>query len=97
MICLFETHAEKSNEKIWSAEWGSPIFFANNTSRSAGVAILFNKKRNVQILDANFDSEGRYVNDINFALAAIYAPNVNSEAFFENVFVNLIIWKYTIK
>ena len=42
--CVFlqETHSNDSDEKFWSSQWGDKIIFSHGTSRSAGVAILFN-------------------------------------------------------
>ena len=42
---LQETHSDINCEKIWSAEWGSGIFFAHANSYSAGVMIMFKKQR----------------------------------------------------
>ena len=88
---LQETHSTKNCEKMWSAEWGSGIFFSHGTSASAGVAVLFNQNRITQVKDLSIDVNGRYicldmvVNDYQFVLAAIYAPNRNPQPFFETI------------
>ena len=100
IICLTETHAEKSDIKLWSREWGTPIFASSLNSRSCGVAILLPKARKLQMHSVMEDDEGRYlivkasVNEIFFALCVLYAPNSASEPFFQNVFEKIEMLDY---
>lgn len=92
LVVLQETHASPDIEKFWSAEWGRKIFFANGTTASRGVAVLLNRKLDAQIGEVIRDIEGRYlimqvaVDDIQFVIVSIYAPNVDDPQFFANVF-----------
>ena len=92
VICLQETHSSTADEKLWSAEWGSPIFYSHGTARSAGVAVLFPKNRQCQIIDLCRDEEGRYLiieaelGDLHFVLCNLYAPNTDNPVFFTKLF-----------
>lgn len=92
IIVLQETHASSEIEHLWSAEWGKKIIFANGTSTARGVAILLNKRLDIQIKDVCKDLEGRYLivtfmyNDIEIICTGVYAPNSDDPQFFANVF-----------
>ena len=91
MYSLYETHITKDDVKLWSGEWGSPIFAAPHKSNSAGVIILFNRKRVIQICDMVCDHMGQYiaalmsVNDYQFAYACLHAPNTEAKSFLQEV------------
>jgi len=41
-VLLQETHSCGSDRTFWSNQWGEPVLFAHGTTRSGGVAFLFN-------------------------------------------------------
>lgn len=61
-VCfLQETHSTKEREKIWASEWGGQIFFANGSSGSRGVAILFSRSLSPDVHLIHRDPEGRFI------------------------------------
>lgn len=92
LIVLQETHSTSDIEKLWAAEWGHKIIYANGTSAARGVALLLNKKVDAQIGEISKDPDGRYlvvqlnVEDVQIVVTAIYAPNVDDPQFFANIF-----------
>ena len=91
MYILQEVHSTPEVEKVWSNEWGSPIFFSHGTSKSAGVALLMPRVRNVQIRDIITDPNGRFIVvnidlfDRQFILCGLYGPNVDAPDFYETI------------
>ena len=91
IICLQETHSCLENEKIWSNEWGSKIFFAHGESNARGVCVMFVKSLNVKIVSTSVDLEGRILSidfkvDSNiYNVTNVYAPNQNNISFFNNL------------
>ena len=51
----------RNNEKQWKAEWGAPLELAHESSNSRGVAILFRKGFDCEIIKKVIDPNGRYV------------------------------------
>lgn len=92
VICIQETHATREVEKRWRVEWGSRVLFANGTSQSKGVCILFKRKLRVKVHFLDKDSEGRFliadldINDTRYTLTSLYAPNEDHPAFFVDLF-----------
>ena len=92
MYVLQETHSTISDERLWSTEWGSAIFYDHGTSRSCGIAILFGKNRKLQIHDITYSGSGRSdvadveINEYRFTLGVVYAPNVDDAVYFTNLF-----------
>lgn len=84
IIFLQETHATTNDEKLWQLEWEGKIYFANNSRRSCGVAILFKKSLNFHVKRILCDPDGRFliintdVLQTDLILVNIYAPNSNS-------------------
>ena len=79
---LQETHCHlRKDEKLWSSEWGAQCYWSRGTSKSRGVAILFNRKKVYDIENITVDSDGRYlycdvvINDNRYRIINIYAPN----------------------
>lgn len=76
-------------------EWGSKVLFSHRNSRSAGVAILFNKLFNYNVSNVVTDNHGRIVIcNINvenrvLTLANLYAPNNNPDILFHDFFEHL--------
>ena len=64
VIFLQETYSSPDQEKIWSNEWGSKIYFSHGSKHSKGVAILFNPKLHVSagiMYGYNPGSSGSYI------------------------------------
>lgn len=59
-ILLQETHSNETDEKFWASQWGDKIVFSHGTSRSAGVAILFNNCQG-KILATKSDDNGHWI------------------------------------
>lgn len=59
IIFLQETHSTKEDQRIWSTEWGGDIIFSNGRSNARGVAILFKKGLNPDVMTTVRDKEGR--------------------------------------
>ena len=51
IIALQETHCTNNNIKSWQDEWQGKSVWDARSSKSAGVAILFHPKLNVEILN----------------------------------------------
>lgn len=95
MIFLQETHSTKTLQRRWRNEWGGPVAFSHGTSNSRGVAILFNKSFNFQLMNTRADEEGRSLEvrikyeDFLLTLVNVYAPNEDRPEFFRQLFHNL--------
>ena len=92
LILLQEIYSKELDEKQWSAEWGSKIWFAHGDSNSRGVAILFSKNCSVMVHNVILSPEGRYIllyltwKKCKFLIANVYAPNKDSPQFMQEVF-----------
>ena len=42
IVFLQETYSSTDQDKIWSNDWGSKVYFCHGSKHSKGVAILFN-------------------------------------------------------
>lgn len=90
-----EAHCTEDNKHEWRAEWGYQAFFGCGSSKSAGVAILFNNNFDFQISKAYTDPEGRFIicdlitSGKKLTLANIYAPNEDDPSFFTSIFDHL--------
>lgn len=75
-----ETHSVSGTGFLWSREWGGQIFFSHGSSGSKGVAILVERKSDIQILTTVRDTEGRFIGidilsgDKVITICSIYAP-----------------------
>ena len=92
-FCMIqETHCTKKLEGIFSNEWGGKCLFSHGTSNARGVAILCKNKSKTKIEEVHRDMNGRYlickvgIGQYSYCIANIYAPNVNDEEFFKEVF-----------
>ena len=85
IVCLQETHSSPEAHASWRQEWESEIYFNDNTSNSAGVAILIDLKRDYEILKYFQDDQGRIqilsiiIDDQNFLIINIYNHNLENE------------------
>lgn len=92
IILLQETHSAQEDERVWSNEWGSRIYFAHGTRYSSGVAIMFSKNFPVIIDTIKLDGDGRFmvaelsVCDYRFIIGNVYGPNEDRPEFFVNFF-----------
>lgn len=92
IVLMQETHATGTQEKFWASEWGGKILYANGTSAARWTAILIRKKLENEIKEIHCDPDGRFlivvisINDIDFVITNIYAPNFDNPDFFANVF-----------
>lgn len=81
IFCLQETHSSPEDEKLWSAEWGGKIIFAQGTTHSKGVCILLNPNSPFNLSGIQVDPEGRFliakitIEEKCFFITNIYAPN----------------------
>ena len=99
IICVQESHATTANERIWANEWGGRIFFANDTSSSKGVMIMFKPNLQIDVDKVTADQEGRYVmidckmDDQWFLLVNLYAPNTDKPEFFLEIIQRMSMHK----
>ena len=91
-IIVQETHSIQNIEHIWKNEWGGKVLYDNGESNARGVAILFNPKLNVQVLEVKNSGEGRFliahvkIQQHELTLVNVYAPNDDQPNFFHRVF-----------
>ena len=94
IIFLQGTHCHlKKDEYRWSREWDGQSIWSRGTNKSRGVAVLFSRKYNFDIVDKTVDSNGRYIiftlkiGENVYKLINIYAPNDDFERvkFFQNI------------
>ena len=92
---LQETHASKSKHKIYKNEWNGKILFNDGSSNSKGVAIVFHKDLDIDIVHIGKDSEGRVLdvscklNGISMHLINVYTPNEDKTEFFTHILEGL--------
>jgi exonuclease III len=86
IIFLQETHTVEGTEPMWCNIWGnSNIKFSHGTTNSRGVAILFSRELQFNILQEFSDKEGRFIildvelNGQILTLVNLYAPTRNFE------------------
>ena len=95
-VFLQETHATNEVQKLWEKEWGNKIFWSHGTSNAKGVAILFNVRTALEVLDSERDEHGRYlivkasINEETITFCNLYGPNSDSPPFFETLFATLL-------
>lgn len=95
IICLQETYCTNENERFWSAEWGARAFYANGTSNSRGVAVLFRKNSSIKVLNVDKDENGRFLiitiklYGKEIVISNIYAPNEDCPEFFSTLIRHL--------
>lgn len=95
IILIQETHAIDEGIHIWHSQWGGNIMYANGTSHSKGVLVLIRRGLSVKVIREIADPNGRYViseievDDCQFVLCNLYAPNIDSPNFFAQVKQNI--------
>ena len=91
ILIIQETHSIKENELIWESEWGGKAIFSHGTPAARGVAIFTTKKLYAQMSNIHVSADGRTIildieeNNIFITIAAIYAPNKDSPAYFTDL------------
>ena len=87
-IFMQETHTVKSDEKIWTNQFGcgsGSIIFSHGKSDARGVLIAFREELNYRVIMLHIDNNGRYIvlnvliDNNPVILVNYYAPNVESE------------------
>ena len=87
-----ETHGTKGKIRLWANEWGGKIKASNFNSKAHGVAILFRRNLDIQILHTKTDHQGRIImtkiqlNDQSVLLVNVYTPNEDDPEFFIDLF-----------
>ena len=95
VVFMQETHSTKPTERMWSAEFGSKIWFSHGETNSAGVAILFSKKTDVTVHNTLSDGKGRYLmlytswQKQKVLFVNVYAPNVDEPSFFTELYKDI--------
>ena len=99
VICLQETHHSGPDQKKWEKEWDGESRWcqvaAGSGGAKAGVAILFKKYLNVDIIDEEEDCDGRIlrliveIDSLRLQILTIYGHNQStvheSEEFFDDI------------
>ena len=91
IICLTDTHFDKSKEKIYSAEWGYLSYFSSFSSQSRGVAILFKNNFEFKVKNVHRDHQGNLIvldmeiEENRLSLAVVYGPNQDNPNFYQNM------------
>lgn len=81
VIALQETHCDKESKKKWKKEWTGKSVWTNYSSAEAGVAFLFSKNTDVNIIDEETDNKGRIlrvtveINNCKFQMLNFYGIN----------------------
>ena len=79
-------------EKIWKSQWRGQILFSHGQTNAKGCAILINKTVKTEVIKTHKSDEGRFlivqikINNFEYVLCNLYAPNEDSPEFFVNVF-----------
>ena len=77
---LQETHSTETNEKLWKSQWGQDSELCHGTSHSRGIANLFDKNYDYEILNVQQDFDGGFllldilIENQTFVLVNICAP-----------------------
>ena len=91
IVCLVDTHFDKSKERIYSAEWGYSTCYSSFNSQSRGVSIMFKNNFEFKIHNTYRDTNGNLlVLDIEIekrriSLAVLYGPNIDTPTFYNDL------------
>lgn len=95
IVFVQETHCSRAAQGRWKMEWGGPIYFSNGTTASRGVAVLFDRKFQYQLINVKHDDNGRWIEvrikyeGSELTLLNVYAPNIDDPEFFKTMFHSL--------
>ena len=88
---LQEIYATDETLLLWEKEWGGSIYSSTFTTKQRGVAILCNRNSEYVLKEVKKDCLGRKimihvtVDDADYMLCSIYAPNHDSPLFFQEL------------
>ncbi|KAL9978135.1 hypothetical protein ACROYT_G015622 [Oculina patagonica] len=88
---LQEVHCTNEKRDLWQNEWGYKALFGCDSSRKAGVAILFKNNFDFILNKEYIDPGGRFIildikaANLSFTLVNLYAPNKDDPSFFQNI------------
>ena len=91
VFLIQETHSTANTERAWERNWGGRTLFSHNTSRSAGVAILFSSRlhyeRYIEVIPGRMQVIQIKIKNKLIGISNIYAPNHDTEQvqFYEKV------------
>ena len=92
IVCFQETHTTKIDEQCFRNEWRGVCFFAHGTNKSGSVFIGFRTSLPVNVQATVSDPEGRFIivqcsiEEKQFVIVSLYAPNKDSPEFFMSLF-----------
>lgn len=91
IYCLQDIHCGTQQINKFKNGWDGDMIIAHNTSNSRGVAILFNKNFEYNIIDTILDPRGNYVAiklrmfETDISLISMYGPNIDDPAFYDKI------------
>ena len=93
-ICILtDTHSSTACENQWKEEWGNDIYFSHKNSKSRGVTVLMNTKKEVKVHDViSDDKDGNYLildislGDKRITLVGLYGPNDDEPNFYGKIY-----------
>ena len=92
IVFMQEVHCTKNVAKLWENESGFKWYTSSGNSNSRGTVTMINPKCKVKINKSVVDHEGRNVltnieiDEQEFSLCNLYAPNEDKPEFFRNTF-----------
>ena len=92
IVFLQETHLKATDHLKLKKSWVGQIYHSSFAGKSRGAAILLHKSVPFQLSKISADPNGRFViitgqiHDTRVALANVYAPNCDDDAFFIRLF-----------
>ena len=99
-ICRIEAHLTESDRTNLVKEWNIEFFLGGESTNSKGVAILINNSFEYKIDKVEKDKSGRYIiisllinNNIPLLIINLYGPNLDSPAWFANLFAKVNDYK----
>ena len=101
VVFLQECHTSKDTEHLFKRDWSGPVLFSHGNTQSRGVAILIQENLDFKVIDEIYNSpDGRLlildvlIQDSNFKLVNLYAPNKEGEQIAFYNLVNNVFKKY---
>jgi len=92
ILLIQETHSSKDKEALWNKDWESVIIYSHGESNARGVCVCFRKELKYEVKNVCKDKDGRIlvldlnIDNYNFTLANVYAPNKDIPEFFDKLF-----------
>ena len=98
VIFIQETYWSKDIENVVRSEWRGQCFFCHGSNHASGVAILFDQKLAIDVIEVKGSNDGRIlllkvnVDNVPFTFANIYVPTKKKykENFFKTLQVHLL-------